>query len=147
MINKLVKAISSKSEKDGLHILLGMDEVTPDSDGYDYDEVDFNNQTNVDVFAVINPAGTSCRRDYQIKISKHENVHVERLDTRYRNSLQIALFLGHLNQYYILKPKLYEQHLKHLENLDYKVQQYKCINMSQDIPLSSTYLAEGMHIF
>ena len=92
-------------------------------------------------------AGTSCRRDYQIKISKHENVHVERLDTRYRNSLQIALFLGHLNQYYILKPKLYEQHLKHLENLDYKVQQYKCINMSQDIPLSSTYLAEGMHTY
>ena len=50
MINKLVKAISSKSEKVGLHVLLGMDEVTPDSDGYDYDEVDFNNQTNVDVF-------------------------------------------------------------------------------------------------
>ena len=57
-----------------------MDEVTPDRDSYDYSQIDFSDQTDVDVFAAINPAGANCSKNYEIKDFQHKDVHVERLD-------------------------------------------------------------------
>ena len=123
-----------------------MDEVTPDRDSYDYSQIDFSDQTDVDVFAAINPAGGNCSKNYEIKDFQHKDVHVERLDIRYRNSLRIALFLGHLNQYYIQKPELFWKYLKDMDNIDSDIHKYRCINMSEDKPLSTSYLPEGKEI-
>ena len=143
MINKLVQAISGKSKQENTKVILGLDEVTPDYDSYEFDDIDFINLTDVDIFAAINPAGSSCKKEYLVKPSRHSNLEIVRLDTRYRNALRIALFLGHLNQYYIMKPDLYKQHLRHVEGLDHKIQDYRCINMSEDKCLPAHQLPEG----
>ena len=144
LINKLMNAISVRNKDNQDQILLAMDEITTDSDGYDYDVVNFDKQANLDFLGAINPAGSECKEDYVIKVTKQKNVHVEKLCERYRYTFEIGLFLAHLNDYYNRKPQLYKKYLKEVESLaDPKIQRYRCIDMFDDKPLSSFKLPRG----
>ena len=140
-LNALIDAIEEDGDDDVIHILM-MDELTFDRDANNLNKVNFKGK-KTHVVMGINPAGSRCKRPFGVVFEKQEGVLEMRLTTRHRNALRIAVFLTHLNQYY-LNRATFQNALEATTDFNNQiVDQYKCLDMSDDMPLAKSCLSDG----
>ena len=130
---RLLDAVHEKAIRERKQILLFIDEMMVqfflDWPGLTQFKKDFNKYKQVHVYMAINPAGEGldCPLNFELHVAnKNENLLAVQLQTRYRNSYEIATFLLHLTYLY-----------------NESKGTYKCLSPSYDKPLDKNKLTCG----
>ena len=129
-IIKLLKRIQQKCKKNGKKYIVFIDEIMVDFDCLDFSAlIDLEVLLeDIDLLWAFNPAAFDMTHEYaDIKFPLvFDGALVKRLRTKYRNSLQIAILLLHVNHFFVgLK------------------EEYKCLPATQDNPLDPSFLISG----
>ena len=130
---RLLDAVHEKAIRERKQILLFIDEMMVqfflDWPGLTQFKKDFNKYKQVHVYMAINPAGEGldCPLNFELHVAnKNENLLAVQLQTRYRNSYEIATFLLHLTYLY-----------------NESKGTYKCLSPLYDKPLDKNKLTSG----
>ena len=123
-LNRLFHKIAKVHQGDKQIILL-IDEVTIDNDCHDFSFLQLM-YPFLNVLIAVNPAGFGLTKSIDINPPLGRCVLADKLLTKHRNSLQIAVFLAHVNRF--------------INDKDYN---YKCLDVAKDVPLEASTLFTG----
>ena len=130
----LLDALQERARNQGKHILLFVDEMMAHFfmkwPGYENFKRVMMNYKCVHLYMAVNPAGDALSHPLNIGpfIDNSRNLLTMQLQTRHRNSFQIAAFLVHLTYLY--------------NDESFRVN-YKCLSPTNDEPLDRNKLIEG----